>query len=237
MNGHIRDPVDFIGIFSLESGNLAPSADEADSPDPAHHAAESVPSFCMTEDALSRIEAALRVQVKRRIPRAGQLPPVCGLPAVASDALPQSVPPSALAVRPSSPLAPDHLRSQFAAKHGRFNLLAASTILIVGALTAALAHHFFTSQMSGEPAIAKISTTDLSSLPAPTVVSAPLNHRTIDEAADQRGDKSSAPNDPPVPAPQSTSSATSPPSIPASSRPLHPRLGKTTASAHKSSAN
>jgi hypothetical protein len=242
----IQDPVRFIDVVSAARGDRAPTAaDQADSPNVplaptlVADAQECGPSFCMTEDALSRIEAALRVQEKRRIPRAGQLSPVPGLRTVESEGSSQNQRPTSLSFEPSPPLAPDRLVSQGAAKRGRFKVRAVLIILIAGALTAALAHNFFTGEMSGEPAGAKVLTIDQASLPAPSLVGAQVAHQTIEEATDQGEDKSKAgtPIEPPVPAPKSASSAASPPNIPAPSLTPHPRMGKPPARARKPSVN
>jgi hypothetical protein len=236
------DPVDFAELLSAARVGLPPTAAAVpDSPSfplsPTLSDSQARdPSFCMTEDALSRIEAALRVQEKRRIPRAGQLSHVSRLPAAECEGSSQNPRPPSLSFRPSPSLAPDRVQSQVAATRRRFNvgavsiilIGAVSIILIAGAVTAALAHYFYTGEISAEPAVAKVLTPDLASLPAPSLVDAQINHRTIDEATDQGEDKSKAgkPIEPPVSDQKSAASAASPPNMPARNLTLHPRLGK-----------
>jgi hypothetical protein len=138
----------------------------------------------MSEDALSRIEAALRAQEKKHIPRAGQLPPVSGLPAVEEVSLSNAHPPT-LSFQLSPPLAPERLQSINAEKRPYFNTQILSVALIVGAMLAALAYHLFTTEMSAEPAIAKVVASDPVPSPPPQAIEVQVIHPTPMEASNQ----------------------------------------------------
>jgi hypothetical protein len=160
------------------------------------------PSFCMSEDALSRIEAALRAQEKRHIPRAGQLPPVSGLPAVENEASPRtSTRAPTLSFQPSPPLAPERLQSIDADKGLHFNAQIFSIVLIAAAMSAALVYHFFTTEMSAEPRFAKVVANDTAPPPPPQAIEALVNHPTPNEASNQVGAKTEDRQTPQLPAP------------------------------------
>jgi hypothetical protein len=230
MNSTVQDPVHFIDIVSAARG------------DPAHTAAdpssssnvplcpilvEDAPSFCMTEEALSRIELALRGQEKRRIPRAGQLSPVSGLRAVESEDSSQGPRSNPLQFQISPPLAPERLRPQDALEEGRFNVRAISIVLLAAVLIAALAYHFFAGEMSAEPASAQVLQTVLTPLPPSQLIDAQINHQTIEETTDQVEDRlKSGPLETPVLAQNLLSSTVSPPNNPAPRLTPHPRVDK-----------
>jgi hypothetical protein len=141
------------------------------------------PAFCMSEDALSRIEAALRTQERKHIPRAGQLPPVSGLAVVEDEVSPQTAARApTLSFQPSPPLAPERLQSVDADK--RPNAQIFWIILIAGAMSAPLAYHFLTTDMSPEHVMAKGAGTQVPS-PPPQVIEAQVNHPTPKGASNQ----------------------------------------------------
>jgi hypothetical protein len=98
---------------------------------------EPEPSFRMSEDALSRLEAGLRAQEKKQPPRVGQSPRVTEL-----DARNETRSMERLSFQPSPPLAPNRSTPELPVKQHFFNLQRLLFLLVSGAVTAGVAYYF-----------------------------------------------------------------------------------------------
>jgi hypothetical protein len=169
----------------------------------------------MSEGALARLEAGLRAQEKKQVPRAGQLPPVLGLSAVESERASedsrktcniQSFQPSPPLAPERLPFAPERLQSQVR-KQRRLDV--PLVVLIAGAIAVAVAYYFSTAGVTPELASIKAEPVELS----PKLIAQPaetkVNNQTGSEENNQRDSKSAAQAE----APPFTMSTPSPTSI------------------------
>jgi hypothetical protein len=153
---------------------------------------ESEPSFRMSEGALARLEAGLRAQEKKQVPRAGQLPPVLGLSAVESERANENSRKTCnlQSFQPSPPLAPERLQSQV--RKQRRPDLDVPLVLIAGAIAVAVAYYFSTAGVTPELASIKAEPVELS----PKLIAQPaeikVNSQTGSEENNQRDSKSAA---------------------------------------------
>jgi hypothetical protein len=178
---------------------------------------ESEPSFRMSEGALTRLEAGLRAQEKKQVPRAGQLPPVLGLSAAESERANedsrktcnlQSLQPSPPLAPERLPLAPERLQSQVR-KQRRPDLDVPLVVLIAGAIAVAIAYYFSTAGVTPELASIKAEPVELSPKPIAQPAETKVNNQPDSEENNQRDSKSATQAE----APPITMSTPSPTSI------------------------